>query len=43
MGYSRKNQVIEDKLSQNCELEDLLEEDEILQEVKNPSSKVYNL
>lgn len=43
MGFSRRNAAIEDKLAKNCQLDDLLEEDEILQEIKNPSSKVFKL
>ena len=38
------NQIIDQKLNKpNCKLEDLMEEDLFLQEIKNPSSKIHNL
>lgn len=48
MGFFRMNQqtspTIEDKLSkQDCTLEDLLIEEDIMQEIKNQNSKIFQL
>ncbi len=44
MRVNQFNQSIELKLSKPlCKLEDLLEEEGYLQEIKNPNSKIQNL